>query len=125
LPCGDIDPLGITGTPVIDAASRTLFVDAMTTPDGGGATKKHILVALAIDDGSLRPGWPFDVSAVRAGSVIFNPAFQNQRAALALLGGVLYVPYGGHYGDCGDYHGWVVGVPVDHPRSARAWTTRA
>src|SRR5438874_1412592 len=42
LPCGNIDPLGITGTPVIDAASRRLFVDAMTTPDGG-TTKKHLV----------------------------------------------------------------------------------
>src|SRR5882724_4171140 len=38
LPCGDIDPLGITGTPVIDAISRVIYTEAMTTPDGG-ATK--------------------------------------------------------------------------------------
>lgn len=42
LPCGDIDPLGITGTPVIDYGSRTLYLDAMTTPDGG-ATKRHLI----------------------------------------------------------------------------------
>ena len=35
LPCGNIDPLGITGTPVVDLPSRTLFFDAMTTPDNG------------------------------------------------------------------------------------------
>src|SRR5690349_14214456 len=35
LPCGNIDPMGITGTPVVDLPSRTLFFDAMTTPDGG------------------------------------------------------------------------------------------
>src|SRR5262249_17245353 len=35
LPCGVIDPVGITGTPIIDAATRTIFFDAMTTPDGG------------------------------------------------------------------------------------------
>src|ERR1019366_6984305 len=57
LPCGDIDPLGITGTPVIDPVSRTIYVDAMTTPDGG-ATKQHLIFALALDDGSTRPGWP-------------------------------------------------------------------
>src|SRR6266542_3866374 len=33
LPCGNIDPMGITGTPVIDLTSRSLFLDAMTTPD--------------------------------------------------------------------------------------------
>jgi putative pyrroloquinoline-quinone binding quinoprotein len=125
LPCGNIDPLGITGTPVIDAASRTLFVGAMVlSPDGGNAPR-HIIAGLSIDDGALRPGWPINVSTIRAGPVAFSPSVQNQRAALALLGGVLYIPYGGHYGDCGDYHGWVVGVPVGHPDAARAWATRA
>jgi hypothetical protein len=42
-----------------------------------------------------------------------------------LLGGTLYVPYGGHFGDCGDYHGWVVGVPTGRRASTRAWATRA
>lgn len=125
LPCGNIDPLGITGTPVIDPGSRTLFLGALITPDGG-RTKKHLIVALSIDDGSTRPGWPVDVSAaVRAGEVRFDSAVQNQRGALALLGGAVYVPYGGHFGDCGGYHGWVVGVPIDRPAASRAWVTRA
>ncbi len=123
LPCGNIDLLGVTGTPVIDAASRTLFVDAMTTADGG--TQAHRLAALSIDDGSMRRGWPVDVAATRPGSLAFNAAVQNQRGALALLGGTLYVPYGGHFGDCGDYHGWVVGVPTGRRAAARAWATRA
>src|SRR5882762_2053266 len=42
LPCGNINPMGITGTPVVDLASRALFLDAMTTPDGG-ATKRHLI----------------------------------------------------------------------------------
>jgi outer membrane protein assembly factor BamB len=124
LPCGNIDPLGITGTPIIDAASRTLFVDGMTTPDGGH-TKTHRIAALSIDDGAMRPGWPVDVSSVPAGSLRFNAAAQNQRGALALLKGTVYVPYGGHFGDCGNYHGWVVGVPIGDPSSSRAWATRA
>ena len=125
LPCGNIDPLGITGTPVIDPASRTLFLDALTTPDGG-RTKKHFIVALSIDDGSTRPGWPVDVSAtVRTDTIRFDSALENQRGALALLAGTVYVPYGGHYGDCGAYHGWVVGVPLDRPGHPQAWVTRA
>ncbi len=125
LPCGNIDPLGITGTPLIDPASRTLFLNAMTTPDGG-RSKKHLIVALSIDDGSTRPGWPVDVSAtVRTGALRFDSAVQNQRGALALLGGRVYVPYGGHFGDCGNYHGWVVGIPIDKPAAPQAWATRA
>jgi hypothetical protein len=37
----------------------------------------------------------------------------------------VYVPYGGHFGDCGGYHGWVVGVPIDQPGAPGAWVTRA
>jgi hypothetical protein len=39
-----------------------------------------------------------------------TPLHLLQRASLALAGGRVYVPFGGHLGDCGHYHGWVVGV---------------
>src|SRR5216117_1352953 len=58
LPCGNIDPLGITGTPVIDPASRTVFLDAMTAPHA-----RHLVFALSVDDGATRPGYPVDVAA--------------------------------------------------------------
>jgi len=48
LPCGNIDPVGITGTPVVDLPSRTLFFDAMTTPDSG-TTRKHLIFALNVN----------------------------------------------------------------------------
>jgi outer membrane protein assembly factor BamB len=125
LPCGNIDPLGITGTPVIDPSSRTLFLDAMTTPDGG-QTKRHLVFGLSLDDGSTQPGFPVDVAAaVGHHGHAFKPAVQNQRGALALVGGTLYVPYGGHNGDCGNYHGWVVGIAVAQPGTVRAWRTKA
>ena len=121
LPCGNIDPLGITGTPYIDLGARTIYLDAMTTPDAG-ATKVHQIFALSLDDGSVRPGWPVDVAAKVPG---FTSAVQNQRGAVLVLDGTLYVPYGGHYGDCGDYHGWVVGVKVTDPTQVTAWSTAA
>ena len=125
LPCGNIDPLGITGTPVIDAASRRLYLDAMTTPDGG-AVKRHQVFALSLDDGTTVAGWPVDVSAlVRFGATAFDSSVQNQRGALTLVGGSLYVPYGGHYGDCGDYRGWLVGIPVTDPTAPISWATSA
>ncbi|HZZ85203.1 MAG TPA: hypothetical protein VFE30_11750 [Anaeromyxobacteraceae bacterium] len=125
LPCGNIDPLGVTGTPVADPASRTLYLDAMTTPDGG-ATKRHLVFALSLDDGATRPGWPIDVArAAGARGLSFDAAVQNQRGALALLAGTLYVPFGGHWGDCGDFHGWVFAVPVADPAALTAWRSPA
>jgi hypothetical protein len=106
---------------VIDAATRTLYLDAMTTPDGG-ATKQHLVYALSADDGSVRSGWPADVGALVSG---FDAEVQNQCGGLLLLGGKVYVPYGGHYGDCGTYYGRVVGIDVGNPASAVSFRTRA
>ena len=94
MPCGNIDPYGITGTPVIDFASRTIFLDAMTTPDAG-TTKKHLIFALSIDTGAIKSGWPVNVGAVaKSGTTTFNNPPQGQRGALAIVNGTLYVPYG-------------------------------
>jgi outer membrane protein assembly factor BamB len=124
LQCGNIDPLGITGTPIVDVASSTLFVAAMVSPDGG-RTKKHLIYALNLEDGAVKAGWPVDVAAsVKVGGVSFPADVQNQRGALAIQGNTLYVPYGGHFGDCGDYRGWVVAVPLDDPSSPKAWVTQ-
>lgn len=125
LPCGDIDPLGITGTPAVDLASRTLFLDAMTTPDGG-ATKRHLIYALNVDTGATNAGWPVDVDAsARWQGTNFTSATQNQRGALAVLDGYVYVPYSGFAGDCSTYYGWVVGVQENNPSNVLAWATGA
>ena len=121
LPCGNIDPLGITGTPYVDVASRTIYLGAMTTPDGG-STKKHMIYALSLDDGSVRPGWPIDVGAKVSG---FTSDVQNQRGAVLVQDGMLYVPYGGHYGDCGNYHGYLVAVDLSDPTKVTAYKTAA
>jgi outer membrane protein assembly factor BamB len=123
LPCGNIDPLGITGTPVIDPTSRTIFFDAMT--DAGGGTARQKIYALSVDDGSTRRGWPIDLNSIlSSGGVAFDSQVQNQRPALALLNGRVYVGYGGHAGDCGTYYGWLVGVPIDNPASLGVFRTR-
>ncbi len=124
LPCGDIDPLGVTGTPIVDPDTRTLYVAAMTTPDDG-TTMRHRVFALSVDDGSLKAGWPVDVQGLTYGSATFDSAVQNQRGALALVGGRLYVPYGGHFGDCGNYHGWLIGIPTANPAALTGWATTA
>jgi hypothetical protein len=123
--CGNIDPLGITGTPVIDPSARALYVDALTTLDGGN-TQQHLIFSLSLDDGSTLPGWPVDVSAaITYSGMPFDSSVQNQRGSLLLNAGTLYVPYGGHFGDCGNYNGWVVAVPVNNPAGATAWATQA
>jgi outer membrane protein assembly factor BamB len=122
LPCGNIDSLGITGTPVIDAARGTIYLDAMS--DDRGAPQ-HLLFGLRLADGSVLSGFPIDVAAgLAARGIHFNAAAQNQRGALALLGGRVFVPYGGHAGDCGDFHGVIVGFRVDRPHDLRTWITR-
>jgi hypothetical protein len=125
LDCANIDPVGVTGTPIIDPATRTLYVDASSTPDGG-VTKQHLLVALSIDDGSMRPGYPVDLAAqLAARGVTFTPATQQQRGALALLQGTVYVPFGGYSEDCDVYHGFVVGVSTASPQDVFAWSVPA
>jgi hypothetical protein len=125
LPCGNIDPLGITGTPVVDLASRALFLDAMTTPDGG-TTKKHLIVSLNVDTGVINPGWPVDLNATAVyNDVHFTSTVQNERGGLALVNGRVYVCFSGHLGDCGTYHGWVIGIPINNPSTVGAWATTA
>lgn len=123
LPCGNIDPLGVTGTPVIDPATNAIYLDAVI--DEGGAMH-HRIFALSLRNGHTLPGWPVDVAAALAAKGLhFNTRYQNERGALALFDGRIYVAYGGHWGDCGDYHGWVVGIGASNPRDVVAWHTRA
>ncbi len=119
LSCGNIDPLGITGTPVIDEAGGALYLNAAILD---GAAAHHRIFGLSLKDGSVLPGWPIDVGEAVRG---FNARDQNQRGALAILDGRLYVPYGGHFGDCGDYRGRVVSVSLRDPKQVASWETRA
>jgi hypothetical protein len=73
---------------------------------------RHEVFGLSLKNGTVLPDWPNDVAdALQRSGQHFDPRTQNQRAALALLNGTIYVPFGGHFGDCGDYHGWVIGLP--------------
>jgi outer membrane protein assembly factor BamB len=122
LPCGNISPLGITGTPVVDLASRSLFLDAMID----GATKKHFVYSLNVDTGATKPGWPVDLNAtVNFNGTTFTSNVQNERGGLAIVNGILYVSFSGLAGDCGTYHGWVVGITINNPSNVRAWATAA
>jgi hypothetical protein len=118
--CTKFDPMGITGTPIVDLASRSLFLAAMTTPDGG-TTKKHLIFSLNVDTGDINPGWPVDVEATASyNGLNFTAEIQQQRPALGIVGDILYVGYGSMR-DCSEWHGWLVGVPIDNPASVTAW----
>jgi outer membrane protein assembly factor BamB len=118
------DPMGIIGTPIVDLASRALFLNAMTTPDGG-ETIKHFILSLNVDTGDINPGWPVDVEATAEHNGLhFTPEVQQQRPALGIVGNILYVGYGSMRDGC-DYHGWLVGVPINNPASVTAWASDA
>jgi outer membrane protein assembly factor BamB len=119
LPCGNIDPLGITGAPAIDPRGQALYLDAMVW---GNGNPTHQLFGLSLRDGSILPGWPVDVAAaLRQQGIDFEARNQNERGALLIMGDTLYVPYGGHYGDCGRYHGWVVGAKLGGTHAVASW----
>ncbi len=115
---GDINPeIGITSTPVIDPASGTLYVVAKTKEVSGGSTKYyHRLHAIDLATGAEKFGGPValqaSVSGTGAGStggvLPFDALRENQRPALLLSNGVIYIAFAGH-GDQPPYHGWVLG----------------
>ncbi|HWE90798.1 MAG TPA: PQQ-binding-like beta-propeller repeat protein [Pseudonocardiaceae bacterium] len=97
LPCGDIDPLGITGTMAYDPTTSRVFAVAEST---GGA---HTLVGLDVRTGAV-------VVRVELEPPRGDRLAHQQRAALTVLAGRVYVAYGGLYGDCANYIGSVVSV---------------
>ena len=123
--CGNVQPLGIISTPVIDPTAGKLYVAAALGT--ASAITRHEVHAISIADWSdtKTGGWPVDITPVKSGSVSFSAALtaQNQRGALSLLNGILYVPYGGHAGDCGSYRGWVVAINAANPTTIGAWVT--
>ena len=113
----DIIPeVGITGTPVIDPATGTLYVNAATREISGTTNYIHRIHALNITNGAERPYSPVIVSGSVPGTGVdsvggvmtFNGKQANQRPALTLAGGILYVGYAG-YADTDPYHGWLFG----------------
>lgn len=123
LGCGNIDPLGITGTPAIDPASESIYLDAMAETASG---PRHLVFGLSLKDGSILPGWPVDITeALKAKGETFIARDQNERGALLILNETVYVPFGGHWGDCGTYRGWIVGISLKDPKSVVTWATRA
>jgi hypothetical protein len=111
----DIIPeIGITGTPVIDSISGTLYVVSATQE--GTNTFVQRLHALDVTTGAEKFGGPVVITASVpgtgngsvGGTLTFDSEWQSNRAGLLLLNGIVYVAFGSH-GDNGPWHGWVIG----------------
>jgi PQQ enzyme repeat len=125
LGCGNIDPEGVTGTPVIDPASGRLYLDATTLQPGN--LPRHMIYALSLANGKIAAHWPLNVdNAMAARKAVFSSDNQGERSALQFFKGKLYVTYAGRGGDCGNYHGTVIEItPSTAPRISGSWQTSA
>jgi len=114
----------ILGTPVIDTSSGTIFLVSKTKTSAGIYHQR--LHALSLATGAEKLGGPVDLTpsitvagtgdtgdsssscSSSSGQVPFCPLRENQRPALALSSGVVYVSWASH-GDQPTYHGWIMG----------------
>ncbi len=101
LPCGDILPLGITGTPAYDPLTQTVF--AVAEQQGF----LHVLYGLDPFTGAVRWSRRVDIQIPSE-----NPAAVQQRPALAVANGFVYIGFGGLDGDCSQYRGALLAVPT-------------
>jgi polyvinyl alcohol dehydrogenase (cytochrome) len=99
LPCGNIDPLGITGTPAYDRDNGLVYALAET------AGYRHVLFGLSVSTGAVKV--ERDIPAPDG-----QPRYDQQRPSLTIENGRVYMTFGGLEGDCGPYVGSVVGVPA-------------
>ena len=100
LPCGNIDPEGITGTPAYDRTTNRVFVVAEQRPG-----VHHDLYGLNLSTGTVEVHRSADPPNQ-------DPVPMQERGALLVAHGRVYWTYGGLAGDCGDYHGHVVSLPT-------------
>jgi len=114
--CDQIVPeIGITGTPVIDPQTGTLYAVGMTKETAGsGASYVARLHALDIASGAEKPAGPAVIGASVPGTgeggttVTFQARNYKQRPGLLFLNGVVYTAWSSHC-DIGQYHGWLIG----------------
>jgi hypothetical protein len=111
-PCPFASVIGITGTPVIDPKSGTLYLVAATKENGKYVNRLH---ALDITTGAEKFGGPVKIEASVKGTgagnnhgvVTLSPRHELQRSGLLLLNGVVYIGWAS-FGDVTPFHGWVL-----------------
>lgn len=108
LPCGNVFPLGINGTPLVQDGA--VYVAAEY-----GGPPRHELVALDLHTGAVKWHRSLDLPGVETRAM-------QERGALAVAGGRVWVPFGGLAGDCADYLGRVVGTSLTGSGDPVVWT---
>lgn len=119
--------VGIMSTPVIDTVGGTIYVVARTKESGQYVQRLH---ALDITTGAEKFGGPVAITATVPGTgvgsvggmITFDPKIQNQRAALLLQNGLIYIAWGSHC-DQGAFHGWLMGYDYKQLVQRVAWLT--
>ena len=126
--CGDVVPeVVVTGTPVIDTASGTLYLIANTKENGVFYQRLH---ALDVRTGAEKFGGPVAIQASVPGSgigsvngmVSFDALQENQRAALLLQNDVIYIAWAAHC-DIDPYHGWVMAYDSQTLKQLAVWNS--
>ncbi len=128
--CGDITPtVGVTSTPVIDAATGTVYLTAkvLTNPTDPRSAQ-YVMHALSVTTGAeeTQLGFPVTLGGVADNdpSHVFTASTELQRPGLLLNNGVVYAAFGGHC-DNGPYEGWVMGVSASTGVTKARWTDEA
>lgn len=119
--CGNINPNGITATPVIDRARNAIYVVAMTMNTNTVTTQFDRIHALDLGTGNELFGGPTTIAAtfpgtagnIQNGVVTFDAKLHHERAALLESGGNIYTVWSGHNGDCNSYSAWVISFSAD------------
>ncbi len=120
--CGNIGGnIGVVSTGVIDPATGTLYAVAFTNEGG----LRFRLNALDVATGRQRTNYPANITPVGSGGLTFDVRTTGERGALQFDNGRVFVPFGGLYGDCGTYHGWVVGINTANPTQQVSFNTPA
>ena len=127
--CAISTVIGITGTPVIDATTKTMYLVSFTKENGTYVQRLH---ALDITSGAEKFGGPIVIQATvpgngdgsKNGTVTFQALIQNQRPGLLLLNGVVYIAWAS-FGDLGPYHGWVMGYSASTLAQASVYNATA
>ena len=127
----DIVPqVGITGTPVIDTTTNTMYVVAKSTVSD--TTFIQRLHALDITTGAEKFGGPMALSGSVSGTgngssggkLNFDPKWENQRPGLLLLNGIVYIGFAAH-GDNGSWHGWILAYNASNLQQTGVWCPSA